>query len=236
MSIITIERMDGTEINVLNGCFVIDDAKKKASFRCNNENGWVLCDRKNNTSIFEITYLDGTSQTLETDLDDLSNYIHRTINVTNIRTCNFKQIKSSVIDISNLFGIWYSNYATNMTEFICEADLKNVKYMYGTWESCKSLTSFPLINTSNVVSLGEAWNGCMNLTSFPLLDTSNVTGFFATWMGCSSLTSFPAITLRDDAYYGETWKDCTNLTNFESDFNCANYTNGTFENCPANPC
>ena len=50
--------------------------------------------------------------------------------------------------------------------------------MNGAFKECSSLTSFPLINTSNVTNFGSngggAWQGCSSLTSFPEIDTSRV--------------------------------------------------------------
>ena len=63
---------------------------------------------------------------------------------------------------------------------------------FQAWQSCSSLTSFPLIDTSSGTSFTSAWEGCISLTSFPLLNTSSGTSFFRTWFNCSSLTSFPA--------------------------------------------
>jgi hypothetical protein len=43
----------------------------------------------------------------------------------------------------------------------------------------------------NVTNFQNAWNSCSSLTSFPLLNTSSGTNFISTWRDCSSLTTFP---------------------------------------------
>jgi len=152
-----------------------------------------------NSSIFDITFTDGTAQTYETTADDLVNYLGQALpfgSLNTIKICNFKQIKSTVIDITNLFNYQAGRYwfvSDNMTDFICEACLKNVTNMYGTWQNCASMTSFPLIDTSSVTDMNSTWDSCNSMTSFPLIDTSSVTDMNSTWDSCTSLTSFGGV-------------------------------------------
>jgi hypothetical protein len=71
------------------------------------------------------------------------------------------------------------------------------------FQSCSSLTSFPLINTAAGTNFSEAWFGCSSLTSFPALDfdaavglasdaSNTFTGFLTTWFDCFALADFPA--------------------------------------------
>jgi hypothetical protein len=71
------------------------------------------------------------------------------------------------------------------------------------FQSCSSLTSFPLINTAAGTNFSEAWFGCSSLTAFPALDfdaavglasdaSNTFTGFLTTWFDCFALADFPA--------------------------------------------
>ena len=101
--------------------------------------------------------------------------------------------------------------------------------MFSTWEGCLSLTSFPLIDTSNVTNFRRAWNNCDGLISFPLLDTSSGTNFNSTWALSNSLESIPALYLSNSETFTFAWFGCNSLTDFPNNmFNTApatDYTN-----------
>ena len=82
------------------------------------------------------------------------------------------------------------------------------------WYYCRSLTSFPLIDTSSGTNFLGSWQACNSLTSFPLIDTSSAISFSYTWYGCSSLTSFPAINTSSVTYFHGAWNGCNSLTSF----------------------
>jgi hypothetical protein len=82
------------------------------------------------------------------------------------------------------------------------------------WSDCRSLTSFPLIDTSSATSFLTTWYNCSSLTSFPLLDTSSGNEFGSTWKDCSSLTSFPLLDTSNATYFNGTWRGCSSLTSF----------------------
>jgi hypothetical protein len=70
----------------------------------------------------------------------------------------------------------------------------SVADFFAAWRGCSSLTSFPLIDTSNGTSFRDAWRGCSSLENFPA-------GFFDNW------TATPANNCLVD-----TWLNCTSLT------------------------
>ena len=74
----------------------------------------------------------------------------------------------------------------------------------------------------------RAWKDCTGLTTFPVLDTSNVTNFNLTWDTCTGLTTFPLIDTSSGTNFNSAWINCTGLTSF-STINMGNMTNGT--NC-----
>ena len=98
-----------------------------------------------------------------------------------------------------------------------------------TWQNCSSLTSFPLIDTSNGTDFSVSWSSCTSLTSFPLIDISNGTNFNNTWLFCTSLTSFPLLDTSNGTNFTQTWSFCTSLTSFPANAFDANiatiYTN-----------
>jgi hypothetical protein len=116
---------------------------------------------------------------------------------------------------------------TSLTSFPL-IDTSNGTSFGAAWLSCSSLTTFPLIDTSSGTNFGDAWQGCSSLTSFPLLDTSSGTNFQGAWYNCSSLTSFPLIDTSSGTIFANTWRFCRSLATFPSnafDTNIAsNYT------------
>jgi hypothetical protein len=82
------------------------------------------------------------------------------------------------------------------------------------WLGCSSLTSFPLINTAAGTTFFDAWLNCSSLTSFPLINTAAGTAFQGAWLGCSSLTSFPLINTAAGTNFGFAWSGCSSLTSF----------------------
>ena len=109
--------------------------------------------------------------------------------------------RRKLLDIKN-FGIYALGSTSQDSAFqgcsnmdITATDVGNfgdVTNFRDAWQSCSSLTSFPLIDTSSVTIFSFAWLNCSSLTSFPLIDTSSGTTFFYAWQNCSSLISFPA--------------------------------------------
>jgi hypothetical protein len=82
------------------------------------------------------------------------------------------------------------------------------------WSGCSSLTSFPLINTAAGTNFSNAWLNCSSLTSFPLINTAAGTNFSLAWRGCSSLTSFPLINTAAGTSFSNAWLNCSSLTSF----------------------
>lgn len=75
------------------------------------------------------------------------------------------------------------------------------------FQLCSNLTSFPLIDTSNVGKFRSAFGGCSSLTSFPQLNTSNVTDMYNMFGSCFNLITVPVLNtsratdMRDMFYY-----------------------------------
>ena len=69
----------------------------------------------------------------------------------------------------------------------------SVTYIYGMFQGCVSLTTIPLLDTSNVINMAWMFQDCYSLTTIPLLDTSNVTTMQDMFSGCASLTTIPLL-------------------------------------------
>ena len=109
---------------------------------------------------------------------------------------------------------------------------ENTTQFSNFWRNWIEITVFPLINTSNAISLVNTWNGCSQLSSFPLIDTSQVTNFLSAWANCSSLLTFPQITTSSATTLQATWLNCISLSSFPL-LNTSNVTNfqQTWQGC-----
>lgn len=130
-----------------------------------------------------------------------------------------------LINLKN-FGIYAQGSTSQLSAFrgcsnmiISATDtghFENVTNFSYAWQNCTSLTSFPLLDTSNGINFVYAWSGCSKLTSFPLLDTSSGTNFSAAWRDCSLLASFPLIDTSLGTNFSFAWNGCSSLTSFPS--------------------
>ena len=131
--------------------------------------------------------------------------------------------KAKLLDIKN-FGIYALGSTSQLSAFhgcsnmvISATDSGNfgsVTDFFRSWNSCSSLTSFPLIDTSSGINFTGTWASCTSLTTFPLIDTSSCTVFNQTWSNCSSLTSFPLLDTSSFTRFDFAWRNCSSLTSF----------------------
>jgi hypothetical protein len=138
-------------------------------------------------------------------------------------------------DIGHFENVTFFNSAWNSCSSLTSFPLINTSSgtsFFRAWNSCSSLTSFPLINTSSGTNFGGAWNSCSSLTSFPLINTSSGTNFNSAWNSCSSLTSFPLINTSSGTNFGGAWNSCSSLTSFP----LINTSSGTNFNSAWNSC
>lgn len=61
--------------------------------------------------------------------------------------------------------------------------------MSNTFESCKILTTIPLLDTSNVTNMRNMFNYCQALTTVPALDVNKVTNMSNMFRSCTKLKS-----------------------------------------------
>ena len=68
-------------------------------------------------------------------------------------------------------------------------DTSKATDMNNMFSDCDQLTSVPLFDTSKVTNMGRMFLGCRRLTSVPLFDTSNVSNISDMLDGCDDLTT-----------------------------------------------
>lgn len=91
---------------------------------------------------------------------------------------------------SDLYGAFRG--MSNMTSFTAaSAPFSYVNSFNWTWWGCSSLTTFPVIDTSNGTAFQRCWRQT-GIVSFPALDFSSATTFSTAWYYSASLTTFPA--------------------------------------------
>jgi hypothetical protein len=73
------------------------------------------------------------------------------------------------------------------------------------------ITTIPQFNTSNVDNMQSFLMSCAELTSVPLLNTSNVTNFQNAFSGCSKLTTIPALDTRKASILNYIFQQCYQL-------------------------
>ena len=137
--------------------------------------------------------------------------------------------RSAFGSVADFFG--FARRGRTLTSFPL-IDTSSGTSFNSAWRDCSSLTSFPLIDTSSGTGFNSAWRGCSSLTSFPLIDASAGTNFTQAWYQCDSLTSFPAINTSSGTNFANSWQSCSSLTSFPQldTSSGTNFTN-TWRNC-----
>jgi surface protein len=79
------------------------------------------------------------------------------------------------------------------------------------FNSCLSLTSVPLFNTSAVTNMSGMFGYCSALTSIPLFDTSAVTNMGSMFVSCISLASVPSFNASAATNMAGMFSNCINL-------------------------
>ena len=96
----------------------------------------------------------------------------------------------------------------------------------------KLFTSFPLIDTSNIINMQFAFQGFSNLITIPELNTSNVTNMQSIFEGCSSLTTIPELDTSNVTNMSNMFKYCKSLTTIpELNTSKATMMSSMFEGC-----
>ena len=118
----------------------------------------------------------------------------------------------------NLSFSFFSSMNDEMLEQILNGiSLRNITTASGMFQSCSSLTTIPLIDTSKVTGYaGEGgmmnmFYNCSSLITIPLLNTSNVVYMDDMFRGCSSLISIPALDVSNASFGNYMFLGCTNL-------------------------
>ena len=115
-----------------------------------------------------------------------------------MKTLNKKELKNLILN-----GI--------TTEELKGYNYSHITDMSDMFYSCKSLTSIPELDTSNVIIMSEMFTHCTSLTSIPELNTSNVINMNRMFSGCTSLISVPYLDTAKVKYTYCMFYGCTNI-------------------------
>ena len=138
--------------------------------------------------------------------------------------------------VVNTSIVEFTKGCSNLLSWNTNIILPDVDNWSHVWYGCSSLDnkgdsnsgwSFPILDSSGVVTMHTSWRDCSSLQNFPPLDTSSVEIFFETWFGCTSINnmvnhgttggdpeSFPRLDMSSATNCFATWKNCASLTSF----------------------
>lgn len=105
-------------------------------------------------------------------------------------------------EVKHRVDIW-SNYNSGI---ICPSDISSM------FSNCSSLTTIPLLDTSNVTNMAYMFHNCSSLTIIPLLDTSNVHDMQYMFVSCTNLTTIPLLGTSSVTTMTGMFTECTSLT------------------------
>lgn len=145
--------------------------------------------------------------------------------------------KGTGVQVSQSPNIWdltymnndWSNLVNNHRDLlnVLGANAENVKSMRYTFDTCTSLSSVTLFDTSNVTSMYGMFNICSSLATVPLFDTSKVTDMGHMFKRCRPLNSIPLFDTSNVTNMEHMFDSCTNLKNVPL-FDTSNVTQTDF--------
>ena len=118
---------------------------------------------------------------------------------------------SAPLDLTTGVKFAYSTFAT-LPDEVANADWSVVTNMDSMFRGCDTLTTIPLLDTSNATSMEYLFNGCGRLTTIPLIDTSEVKYMDYMFDYCTRLTSVPLLNMSKNTHTQYMFFYCTSLT------------------------
>ena len=118
----------------------------------------------------------------------------------------FRLQKNNITNMTNIFNSCYSLTTIPLL------NTSSVTSMNDMFNSCYSLTTIPLLNTSSVTNMTNIFNGCRSLTTIPLLNTSLVTSMNGMFYSCYSLTTIPLLDTSLVTSMNDMFNSCYSLT------------------------
>ena len=96
----------------------------------------------------------------------------------------------TLLDATKSTSYLFADYSgTNIDGLISYSDTENVTNMFGMFQNCKNLTTFPQLDTNNVTNMYNMCYQCTNLTTIPQLNTNKVNYMGAMFQNCYKLTT-----------------------------------------------
>ena len=120
-------------------------------------------------------------------------------------------LKNLLDATQSCYNLFYNYQGTSVDDLIQPSDTENVVNMQNMFESCRQLTTIPLLDTSKVTNMYEMFYKCHNLTTIPQLNTSNVTNMHEMFSSCENLTTVPLLNTSNVTDMGAMFILC-NLT------------------------
>jgi hypothetical protein len=102
-------------------------------------------------------------------------------------------------------------------------DTSSVITMHSAFRN-SGLVTMPLLNTANVRTFQETWRDCNDFETMPLIDTSSGESFLRAWQSNFSLTSFPLLDMSSATTFLATWYNCQALEDMPSNLFDSNIT------------
>ena len=113
--------------------------------------------------------------------------------ILNIPSGGENTLKNLLDATQSCYNLFYNYQGTSVDNIIQYSDTENVVNMQNMFESCRQLTTIPLLDTSKVTNMYEMFYKCHNLTTIPQLNTSNVTNMHEMFSSCENLTTVPLL-------------------------------------------
>ena len=109
---------------------------------------------------------------------------------TTIRHAYCEKVDIKTIgNATSMVNMFNTCYSLQSVPLFNTSNVTNMSYMFF---NCPSLQSVPLFNTSNVTNMSYMFYQCYSLQSVPLFNTSNVTNMAYMFQTCPSLNFIPA--------------------------------------------
>ena len=134
---------------------------------------------------------------------------------------------------SNVIDMSYLCQSCSSLTTVALFDTSNVKdYMGSMFSRCTSLTSVPLFDMTKVTYIADMFYNCTSLTSVPFFNTSNITNMESMFEGCTSLTGIPNFDTSNVDNMERLFNNCNSLVSVPLlDTSKTTYLAYMFQNC-----
>jgi surface protein len=149
----------------------------------------------------------------------------------NLRELQNVEIASTITTVLNMSSMFNSCSSLQTVPLFNTSSVTNMDQMF---ENNSSLQTAPLFNTAAVTSMVQMFNGCRNLQTAPLFNTAAVTSMSSMFNSCSSLQTVPLFNTAAVTNMSSMFNSCSSLQTVPL-FNTAAVTlmQQMFQSCPS---